>query len=164
MKNLIPVFEQADALLAKADEGLAKTALDEASAITPEPKHLKAFNNMIQKAKEAYEAGLKYMECREYTKAILHFKLSWIYSRQAVHISQGDSNWNCGNGQYYDCNGSSYNWKYDWDYTWNCDWKGTYNSAWKNNWNYNWYSNKYNDCSNWGYDWGWGGGNYSKWK
>jgi PKD repeat protein len=163
MKALLPVFEEADSLLAKADEGLAKTALDEASALTPANKYKNSFNNLLKKAKAAYEDGLKDEANGEYTKAILHFKLSWIYSRQAVHVQQGDPNWDCGNGNYYDCNWSSYSWKYDWDYAWKCDWNGKYNSDWKNNWNYNWYSNKYDGCSDsnydWCYDWGCGNGN-----
>jgi len=150
-------------MLAKADEGLAKTALDEASALTPATKYKNSFNNLIKKAKEAYEDGLKDEANGAYTKAILHFKLSWIYSRQAVHVLQGDPNWNCGNGNYYDVSWTNYNWNYDWNYVWNCDWKGTYNTVWKNNWNYNWYSNKYSYCSDynydWCYDWGCGNGN-----
>jgi PKD repeat protein len=163
MRALLPVFEQADAMLAKADEGLAKTALDEASAMTPSSNHKNSFNNLIKKAKEAYNEGVKYEAKGEYTKAIFHFKLSWIYSRQAVHVLQGEPNWNCGNGNYYDVNWTNYNWKYDWDYTWNCDWKNTYNNVWKNKWNYSWYSNNYDNCKNWGNNWNsgnnWGCGN-----
>ncbi|HIH89607.1 TPA: PKD domain-containing protein [Candidatus Bathyarchaeota archaeon] len=92
MQSLIPVFEEAATMLAKADDGLAKTALDEAKALTP-PTHGNAFQALLKKAEKEYNAGLADLEAGEQTKAILHFKQSWVASRQAAHIAGGDIHW-----------------------------------------------------------------------
>jgi PKD repeat protein len=92
MQSLIPVFEEAATMLAKADDGLAKTALDEAMALNP-PTHGNAFQALLKKAEKEYNAGLADLEAGEQTKAILHFKQSWVASRQAAHIAGGNTHW-----------------------------------------------------------------------
>jgi PKD repeat protein len=85
MQSLIPVFEEAAAMLAEADEGLAKTALDEANALTP-PKNGSSFATALKNAEKEYNDGLSDEAAGNPTKAIEDFKQSWIHSRQAAHI------------------------------------------------------------------------------
>jgi PKD repeat protein len=85
MQKLIPIFKEAAAMLAEADEGLAKTALDEANALTP-PKNGSSFATALKNAEKEYNDGLSDEAAGNPTKAIEDFKQSWIHSRQAAHI------------------------------------------------------------------------------
>jgi PKD repeat protein len=92
LKKAIPIFEQAAALLAQADEVLARVALEEAKALTPS-RNGHDFSKHLANAEKELLSGQSEVAEGDYTKAILEYKHSWILSKQATHTHKGDNEW-----------------------------------------------------------------------